>query len=77
MTIPLPLLAVLGLIASAWTRINAVILGRPVSVPVIGILALAVVLTLTVAVLLLLRSVMRPGFRSSPHPRTATSRSVT
>lgn len=70
MTLPVPLLIVVSLIASTWTRINAVILGRPVSVPVIGVIALVVVLALVVAVLWLLRSVMRPGFRSSPHPRT-------
>ena len=63
-------LAFVALVTSAWTRINAVVLGRPVSVPVIGVIALVVVLTLTVAVLLLLRSVMRAGFRSSPYPRT-------
>ena len=63
-------LAFLGLIASTWTRINAVILGRPVSVPVIGIIALVVVLVLAAVVLWLLRSIAREGFRSSPYPRT-------
>lgn len=65
-------LAFVALVGSTWTRINAVVLGRPVSVPVIGVIALVVVLTLTVAVLVLLRSVMRPGFRSSPYPRTVS-----
>ena len=59
-----------GLIASACTKLNAVVLGRPVSVPLLLLVAAGVLLTLTVAVLLLLRSVMRPGFRSSPYPRT-------
>lgn len=71
MTLPIPVLVVVALIASTWTRINAVILGRPVSVPVIGVVALVLILVLVVAVLWLLRSMMRPGFRSSPYPRTA------
>ena len=71
MTAPVQILvALFALIASTWTRINAVILGRPVSVPVIGVIALLMALALVVAALWLLRSVMRPGFRSSPHPRT-------
>ena len=71
MTAPVQtLVALFALIASTWTRINAVILGRPVSVPVIGVIALLMALALVVAALWLLRSVMRPGFRSSPHPRT-------
>jgi hypothetical protein len=56
-----PLLLVLafaGLLASAQARLNAVILGQPVSVPVLGIVALAVVLPLA-AVLYLLRSIAR------------------
>lgn len=65
-------LAVLGLIASTWTRINAVILGLPVSVPVIGVIALILVLVLAVAVLWLLRALIRDGLRLSPHPRTVT-----
>ena len=52
-----PLLLVLafaGLLASAQARLNAVILGQPVSVPVLGLVALAVVLLLAAAVLWLL-----------------------
>jgi len=59
-----PLLLVLafaGLLASAQARLNAVILGQPVSVPVLGIVALAVVLLLAAAVLWLLRSAIRDG----------------
>lgn len=63
-------LAFLGLIASTWTRINAVVLGRPVSVPVIGVVVLALLLVLAAAVLWLVRSLLREGFRSSPYPRT-------
>ena len=57
-----PLLLVLAfasLLASAQARLNAVILGQPVSVPVLGIVALAVVLLLAAAVLYLLRSIAR------------------
>ena len=57
-----PLLLVLafaGLLASAQARLNAVILGQPVSVPVLGIVALAVVLLLAAAVLYLVRSIAR------------------
>ena len=65
-----PLLLVLafaGLLASAQARLNAVILGQPVSVPVLGIIALAVVLLLAVAVLYLLRSIARDlGLRLRP-----------
>ncbi len=69
MSLPIPaILLVLGVVASTWTRINAVILGRPVSVPVIGVIALVVVLALVAGVLWLLRSLL--SFRSSPHPRT-------
>ena len=65
-----PLLLVLafaGLLASAQARLNAVILGQPVSVPVLGIVALAVVLLLAAAVLYLLRSIARDvGLRLRP-----------
>jgi hypothetical protein len=59
-----PLLLVLafaGLLASAQARLNAVILGQPVSVPMLGLVALAVVLALAVSVLWLLRSAFRDG----------------
>ena len=59
-----PLLLVLGfvgLVVSAQARLNAVILGQPVSVPVLGLVALAVVLLLAIAVLWLIRSVIRDG----------------
>ena len=69
MNVTVPLLVVLGVIAATWTRINAVILGRPVSVPVIGVIALALILALTAGVLWLLRSLLT--FRSPPYPRTA------
>ena len=60
-------LAFVSLLASAQAKLNAVILGQPVSVPVLGIIALAVVLLLAVAVLYLLRSIARDlGLRLRP-----------
>lgn len=47
------------LIASAYARVNAVVYGQPVSVPVLGIVAVAVVLVLAAVVLLLIRSIVR------------------
>ena len=57
-----PVLIVVGVVASACTRLNATVAGRPVSVPCIGILAVALVLALAVAVLWLLRSMARDGW---------------
>jgi hypothetical protein len=54
-----PLAVVVIVIASAYARVNAVLLGQPVSVPVIGIVALAVVLLLVAAVLYLIRTIVR------------------
>ena len=59
-----PLLIVLafaGLLASAQARLNAVILGHPVSISVLGLVALGVVLALAALVLWLLRSAVRDG----------------
>ncbi len=71
-----PLLLVLafaGLLASAHARLNAVVLGQPVSVPVLGIVALAVVLALAVAMLWLLRSAIRDGGFWWLRPRTVNT----
>jgi len=54
-------LAFAGLAVSAQARLNAVILGQPVSVPVLGIVTLALVLPLAALVLWLLRSAVRDG----------------
>ena len=64
-------LAFLGLLVSAQARLNATVLGSPVSIPVLGIVALAVVLVLAVAVLWLLRSVARDGWPGL-RPRVVT-----
>ncbi len=71
-----PLLLVLafaGLLASAQARLNAVVLGQPVSVPVLGIVALAVVLLLAAAVLYLLQSAFRDGGFLRLRPRVVTT----
>jgi len=61
-TAPVPAaLIVLGLIVSAKTRLNAVILGQPVSIPALWLLAAALVLALLALVLWLIRSTIRDG----------------
>ena len=52
-------LVILVILVSAYARVNAVLLGQPVSVPVLGLVAAAVVLALAVVVLALIRSIMR------------------
>jgi hypothetical protein len=54
-----PLVVLVVVIVSAYARINAVLLGQPVSVPVIGLVAVAVVLMLAALVLVLIRSIVR------------------
>ncbi len=66
-------LAFTGLVVSAQARLSAVILGQPVSVPVPGIVALAVVLLLTAAVLWLLRSAFRDGGFWRLRPRVVST----
>lgn len=70
MTTPVPVLIVVSLIISGYTRLHAVILGRPVSVPLLLLVAAAVLLALAVAVLWLLRILIRDGLRL--RPRTIT-----
>ena len=72
MAIPVPLLIVASVIASACTKLNAVILGRPVQVSPLLLVAAVVILALVVAVLVLLRLILRDGLRSSPYLRTVT-----
>ena len=59
-------LALLGLVVSARTRLDAVILGRPVSVPWLGIVAVVLVLALAALVLHLARLLARDGPRLRP-----------
>jgi hypothetical protein len=65
-----PILAVLfGLIVSATTRLNATVLGQPVSVPALWLIAAAVVLALAVLVLWLLCSAVCDGGFLQLRPR--------
>ncbi len=66
-------LAFTGLVVSAQARLSAVVLGRAVSVPVLGIVALAVVLLLAAAVLWLLRSAVRDGGFWRLRPRVVST----
>jgi hypothetical protein len=54
-------LAVIALVVSARTRLDAVILGRPVSVPVFGIVAVVLVLALVALILHITRTLVRDG----------------
>ena len=63
MGVPVPVaLVFIGLLVSARTRLNAVILGQPVSIPVLWLVAAAVLLALTGCVLLLIRNGARNGW---------------
>ena len=67
MTAPVSLLlALLGLVVSARIRLTGVIFGQPVSVPVLGLVAVVVVLVLAVMLLWLLRTILRDGLRLRP-----------
>lgn len=67
MSAPVPfVLVLLGLILSARIRLSGVILGQPVSVPLLGIAAAAIVLILAAVVLVLLRLLLRDGLRLRP-----------
>jgi hypothetical protein len=55
---------------SARMRLSAVILGHPVSVPLLGLVAVILVLALAAVVLWLLRAILRDGLRV--RLRTAT-----
>lgn len=51
----------LVLVVTAQTRLTATVLGQPVSVPALWLVALAVVLALAALVLWLIRSAVRDG----------------
>lgn len=65
-----PALIVIGVIASAFTRLNAVILGRPVTVPLLMLIFAAVLLALAVTLLAVIRLIIRDGLRLYPGTRT-------
>ena len=73
MSIPALLLVFFALAASAHARLNAVILGQPVSVPWLGVALAVLLLALAAAVLWLIRSLLRDGPRLRPHLRTVPS----
>lgn len=62
----LPLLIVAGVVASAYTKLNAVILGRPVSVPLLMLVAAVVVLALVVVLAAIVRQLIRDWPRQRP-----------
>ncbi len=68
-------LAVIGLAVSARTRLTGTVLGQPLSIPVLWLIAAAVVLALAAAVLALLRMILRDGgLRLRPVPAARGSR---
>ena len=64
-------LAIVGLIVSARTRLDAVILGRPLSVPWLGIVAAVVILGLVALILHIVRVLVEDGALRL-RPRVAT-----
>jgi hypothetical protein len=66
----IPVLVVLSVIASAYTKLNGVILGRPVSVPLLMLVAAVVVLALAVVLAAIVRLIIRDGLRLYPGTRT-------
>ena len=60
------LLAFLGLVVSANTKLHTVILGHAVICPVLWLIFAALVLTLATVVLVLLRLLLRDGLRLRP-----------
>jgi hypothetical protein len=69
---PIPVAVVVLVIVSGYTKLNAVILGRPVQVSPLLLVAAVVILALVVAALWILRTLIREGLRSSPYLRTVT-----
>ena len=66
----IPVLVVAGVIASAFTRLNAVILGRPVTVPLLLLVFAVVLLALAVVLAAIVRVILRDGLRFYPGTRT-------
>jgi hypothetical protein len=61
-------IVILALIAAARTRLTATVLGAPVSIPVLWLVAAVVLLALAAVVLAILRSIARDGW-----PRLVTT----
>lgn len=66
MNLIVAVLGIFGIGISAQTRVNAVLLGQPVSVPVLGIIAIIIALLMLAAVLFLARLLIRDGLRLRP-----------
>lgn len=67
----IPVLVVIGVIASAFTKLNGVILGRPVSVPLLMLVAAVLILALAVVLAAIVRLIIRDGLQLYPGMRTA------
>jgi hypothetical protein len=66
----IPVAVVACVIVSAYTRLHAVILGRPVTVPVLGLVFAVVLLVLAVVLAAIVRGILRDGIRLYPGMRT-------
>jgi hypothetical protein len=64
---------VLMLAVTAQARLTATVAGTPVSIPVLWLVALAVVLALAAAVLWLLRTILREGAFLRLRPRVVNT----
>ena len=65
-------LVVLAVLASACTKLNAVILGRPVQVPLLMLVFAVVLLTLAVVLAAIVRGILADGgLQFYPGARTA------
>jgi len=60
--------ALIGLVASARFRLNAIVLGQPVSVPWLAVIAAVILFLLAASVLVLARLLLRDGLRLHPYP---------
>ena len=65
----IPVLVVLGVIASAFTKLNAIILGRPVTIPLLMLVAAVLILALAVVLAAIVRLILRDGLRFYPGTR--------
>ena len=65
----IPVLVVLSVIASAFTKLNAVILGRPVTIPLLMLVAAVLILALAVVLAAIVRLILRDGLRFYPGTR--------
>lgn len=62
----IPVAIVVGVVISAYTKLNAVVLGRPVSVPLLMLVGVAVLLALLLGLAVVVRAILRDGRRLRP-----------